>query len=211
MTEKNKIEVVKLQYEALLTEYRMLREMVSNSRQLQGQTDNIALAMLGVSIPIILAILNQSLYLVGVILLLPILFFAIASSQIRHEHMLLNAAMYVDAELRPKIDNLLTSISSEKVELFQWESFLSHQIGAPNLLGLWIAICARASVGLGAGLGIIGIYVFIHFFQTSGPMQFFESLLIAVNCLLLFLDLALAFRIALKRYLYLKKIHHDTR
>ena len=103
---------MKLQHNTLLVEYNMLRESISGSRQLQAQSDNIALAVLGISIPI---------------LLIPIHFFAIAFTQLLYERILMVAELYIDTVLRPSIDILVTFASPEKVHLLQWEGYLSRR------------------------------------------------------------------------------------
>ncbi len=86
MTEA-KIEALKMQYQTLISEYQVMRESVQNYRSMQGQLDSITLAALGISIPVILTILDRSLTYAGVILLIPILFFAVAFTQLRYERM----------------------------------------------------------------------------------------------------------------------------
>jgi hypothetical protein len=133
-------EGIKLQFEALMDEYKMVRDMVADHRQMQSQLDNIALASMGVSIPLILTVLDRNPSAIGVILLIPILFFSIAFTQYRHERLLTISAMYVDAELRPRIEKLLTKLRIDEAEVLGFEKFLSKRSWAPHLLLEWLAI-----------------------------------------------------------------------
>src|SRR5574338_1265128 len=108
---ENKIEALKMQYQTLMSEYQVMRQSVQEYRSIQGQLDSITLAALGVSIPVILTILDRSLEYVGVVLLIPILFFAVAFTQIRYERMVTVAATYVDANLRPQVEQILSELS----------------------------------------------------------------------------------------------------
>ena len=87
-TPRDALPAVKLQFDALLADYRMRTDAVERRRQMQGQLDTMTLAGLGLSITLVLAILERSPTDIGVILLLPILFFAIAFVQLRHERQL---------------------------------------------------------------------------------------------------------------------------
>lgn len=204
MADNNRIEAFKMQYQTLLTEYQVMRQSIYDYRSMQGQLDNIALAALGISIPVILTILDRSLNYVGVILLIPILFFAVAFTQLRHERMLMIAALYVDGELRPKIEQLLSKLSKENLTVLQWEGFLSRRSWTDNLFFEWLAICLRAVLGFGAGIGIMGIYAFIRLAQPE-KMVSFEVWLLVINGALLIFDLFIALGIARQRNTYKKK------
>jgi hypothetical protein len=107
MLTNNKIDALKLQHQTLLAEYQVMRQSIYAYRSMQGQLDNITLAALGVSIPVILTILDRSLQYMGVILLIPILFFAVAFTQLRHERMITITAIYIDKHLRSDIEQIL--------------------------------------------------------------------------------------------------------
>lgn len=200
MTE-SKTEALKLQYQTLMTEYQVMRQSVQEYRSMQGQLDSIALAALGVSIPVILTILDRSLEYVGVLLLIPILFFAIAFTQIRYERMVTVAATYVDTSLRPQIGQILSRLSKESMPVLQWERYLAGQNLTNNLLIGWVVLCLRSILAFGAGLGVVGIYIFI---RISNPqnMQSFEVYLLIIDGLLLAGDLAFALMIARQRGVY---------
>jgi len=200
MTE-NKIEALKMQYQTLLAEYQVMRQSISGYRSMQGELDNITLAALGISIPIILTILDRSLDYMGVILLIPILFFAVAFTQLRHERMILVAALYVDGQLRPQIEQILSKLAKENLPVLQWESFLTQQIWTRGVLGEWLAISLRAILGFGAGTGIIGLYAFIRFTQPQN-IHPFEKWLLIINAILFIVDLVIAFGIARQRKSY---------
>jgi len=204
MADNNKIEAFKMQYQTLLTEYQVMRQSINDYRSMQGQLDNIALAALGISIPVILTILDRSLDYMGVILLIPILFFAVAFTQLRHERMLMIAALYVDGELRPKIEQLFSRLSKENLAVLQWEGFLSRRSWTNSLFFEWLAICLRAILGFGAGVGVMGVYAFIRL-SLPEKMYSFEAWLLVINGALLIIDLFIAFGIASQRNTYKKK------
>jgi hypothetical protein len=145
-------ENIKLQNEVLLAEYNMLRDAVLSFRQMQGQLDNLALTALGLSIPLILVILERSLDAIGVILFLPMLFFAIAFVQLRHERQINLDSIYVDANLRPQINELLSKVSAQEVSVLEYERFLAAHYFAPNLLTQWVITTSRGGISLAIGL-----------------------------------------------------------
>lgn len=210
MSDKNPIEAFKLQYQTMLAEYQVMRQSIYDYRSMQGQLDNVTLAALGISIPIILAILDRSMDFVGVILLIPILFFAVAFTQLRHERMLMIAAIYIDGELRPKIEKILERLSSEKLEVFGWEAFLTRRSWLNGLFLQWLAICLRAILGFGAGIGILGIYAFIRLSQL-GKIYPFEIWLLTINGVLLIIDLLIALGIARQRYTFDQKNYYGKK
>ena len=201
--DKNKLEAIKLQYQTLMAEYQSMRQSVSDNRSMQGQLDNIALAALGISIPIILTVLDQAAEFLGVILLIPILFFAVTFTQMRHERMLMVAALYIDGELKPRIEEILAKISSEKLLVLQWEGYLSRNSWYRGLFFEWISVCLHSIIGFGAGIGIIGIYAFIRL-SYSGKIYPFEIWLLVINGILFFYDLFAALTIARQRRAYNK-------
>ena len=207
MADNNNIEIFKMQFQTLLTEFQDIRQNNNDLRTMQGQLDSIALVALGISIPVILTILDRSLNYVGVILLIPILFFAIAFRQIRHERMIMLAALYADGELRPKIEQLLSRLSKEKLTVLQWEEFLSQRSWTDGLFLEWLAICLHAVLGFGAGFGVMGVYAFIRLSQPD-KMVSFEAWLLAINGALLIFNFSIALGIARQRIAYKKKKHY---
>jgi hypothetical protein len=204
MRDETKLEGLKMQYEALLTEYSMVRGHVANSRELQSQLDNISLAALGISIPLVLGILDRSMDLAGTILFIPTLFLAVAFIQIRHERILLVAAMYADSELRPRINKLLSQISSAKVQVFQWEQFLSKGRWAKGLLLEWLSIISHTALPFYSAIGVAAIYAYIRL-SLSHQGYPFEIWLLVVNGVILLVDLFTALRIAQIRVQYYKE------
>ena len=200
MTE-NKTEALKMQYQTLMSEYQVMRQSVQEFRSMQGQLDSITLAALGVSIPVILTILDRSLEYVGVVLLIPILFFAVAFTQIRYERMVTVAATYVDVNLRPQVEQILSKLSKEKIPVLQWERYLAGQNLTNSLLIGWVVLCLRSILAFGTGLGVIGIYAFIRISRPQG-VQSFEVYLLIVDGLLFIGDLAFALMIARQRGVY---------
>ena len=209
MQSKNNVEALKLQYEATISEYQALRQNVIHHSEIQGQSDNIALVALGGSIPLILAILNQSTVSSSPILLLPMLFLVIVFTQLRQERLLLVSAMYIDAHLRPRCEKILSLLSLKDAAVFQWEEYLARRTWAPNLALEWLAVCTRGAIGFTAGLSITGVYIFAR--STGQPVRLapnpYDAWLLAVNALLFLVDLAIAFRVATTRYNYLKEYY----
>jgi MFS family permease len=210
MADDNKIEAYKMQYQTMLAEYQVMRQSIYDYRSMQGQLDNVTLAALGISIPVILTVLDRSLEHMGVILLIPILFFAVAFTQLRHERMLLLAAIYIDEELRPKIEQILLRISKENLSVLRWEEFLSRRSWTEGILREWLAVCLRAILGFGAGIGVMGVYAFIRF-SLPERMYSFEAWLLVINGALLIIDLFIAFGIARQRQLYKKKNYYEKK
>lgn len=202
--DKNKLEAFKMQYQTLLAEYQSMRQSISDNRSMQGQLDNVALAALGISIPIILTVLDRAMEFLGVILLIPILFFAVAFTQMRHERILMVAALYIDGELKPKIEKILANLSSEKLLVLQWEDFLARSSWFRSLLFEWLAVCLHSILSFGAGIGIIGIYIFIRL-SSAGKIYPFELWLLAINGIMLSYDLFAARTIARQRHAYKKE------
>jgi hypothetical protein len=196
------LEGLKLQFEALLTEYNNLRDDIAKRREMQGQMENIALAGLGVSIPMILAILDRDPNAIGAILLIPIVFFAIAFAQLRHERSLLVRALYIDSELRPKLDELLASISDAEVAVLGSEAFLYRHSWAPRFVLEWFATTSRATLSLAFGIGVTGIHAYLRTAVFVAAWRPYEIWLLVVNALMLSGNLAIAWLIARKRYHY---------
>lgn len=205
---ENKAEALKIQYQTLISEYQVMRQSVQDYRSMQGQLDSITLAALGISIPVILTILERSMEYVGVILLIPILFFAVAFTQLRYERMVTIAATYIDANLRPQIEQILSKLSKEKLPVLQWEKYLAGQNITNSLLIGWVALCLRSILSFGTGIGVIGIYAFIRISQPQG-MQLFEVYLLVVDGILFIGDLAFALMIARQRGVYNKKNSYE--
>lgn len=196
---------INLQYNVVMTEYNMVRELVGDSRKTQSQLDNFALAGLGLSIPLVLAILEQNPNVIGAILLIPILFFIIAFTQLRHERMLILSAVYADSNLAPKIRLLITKLATPQVSLFEFDSFLAKNSWVPNLFLEWLANLSRTAISLAAGLGLIVIYFFLK--VTVGPTSWesYELVLLFVNLLLLMGDAFIAYRVGITRHNYLSE------
>jgi hypothetical protein len=209
MPGKINVEGLKLRHEALISEYKALRQSIMHHSEMQGQADNIAMLALGGSIPLALALLSQPRDLTPLLLLIPILFFIIAFTQLRHERLLLVTAMYIDEHIRPQTEKLLSSLSTGKAGVFEWEKFLARRTWAPNLFLEWLSVCTRGIIGFASGLGIIGIYTFIWGIGhpvTALPYGF-DILLAFINIIIFAGDLAIVFGIASIRYHYLMKYY----
>jgi hypothetical protein len=53
MLDENKTEAIKMQFQAMLADYQLTRQSVLNFRSMQGQLDNVTLAVLGASVVIV--------------------------------------------------------------------------------------------------------------------------------------------------------------
>lgn len=206
----NKIDALKLQHQTLLAEYQGMRQSIYDHLSMQGQLDNTTLAALGISIPVILTILDRSLEYMGVILLIPILFFSVTFTQLRHERIITTAAIYIDGQLRPQIEQILLRISKENLPVLQWEEFLTRRSWLKGVFQEWISICLHAVLGLGAGVGIIGIYAFIRLSQLQ-KMYSFEIWLLSINGILLIFDLVIALGVARQRQSYYREKHYEKK
>lgn len=204
LAEEKKLSGLKMQYDALITEYKMVREHVSSSRQLQGQLDTIALTALGISIPAVWAILSRPTEFAGTILFIPILFFAITFVQLRYERILFLASIYADSELRPGINQLLSSLVSSKVQVLQWEFFLSQGNQPKNLIQATAAILSHTILPFGVALGVVTVYIYSRVFLL-GQISLFEPWLWALNTLMFVSVLVYVFRLAKIRNDFLKK------
>ncbi len=193
-------EIAKLQLDAYLAEYKTARDIVERSRVMQGQLDNLALVALGVSIPLVLVIVDRGPTAIGAVLLIPILFFAIVFAQLRHERILYIYATYVDAELKPKINDLLSAVSKSKVLVFESERFLVQRSWAPTLFLQWAATVSRGIIGLTIGLAVVILYLYLRLLLFKSGLYSYEIWLLIINSLILIGNLIIAFFIARIRY-----------
>ena len=157
------MEGLKLQFETLMSEYNELASSKANYRQAQNQLDSLSLAGLGVAISLILVVLDRNSQNIGVILLFPTLFYAVAFTQLRHERLLLVAAMYIDAELRPQINRILSQLAKDDIQILGHEKFLSQRSWAKGFLLEWFATANRALISLAIGIGIAFVYFYVRF------------------------------------------------
>jgi len=196
---------LELQFDALLAEYKMLREQVAYSRQVQGQLDSLALTALGLSIPLLLVILDQRLDSIGVILLLPILFFAIAFNQLRYERQINLDSIYVDSIIRPRVNRVLSQVSVSEVSVFGFEDFLSEHYSPPNLIVQWVVTSSRGGISLGIGIGLIAVCLYLQLALFKLNWSAYETWLLVIGFLILVGDIGLAFYIARMHYSFYKK------
>ena len=201
----NSLEGLKLQFEALMSEYKELASSKANYRQIQSQLDSLSLAGLGVAISLILVVLDRGPQNIGVILLFPTLFYTVAFTQLRHERLVLVAAMYIDAELRPQINKILSQLSKNDVRILGHEQLLSKQSWAKSFLLEWFATTSRAIVSLAIAIGIAFIYFYVRFMTSASARDPYETWLLIVNVLMLGTDMVIAFFIARTRYKFVSR------
>jgi uncharacterized RDD family membrane protein YckC len=188
----------------------MVREAVTNLRKAQGQLDSLALVGLGLSITLLLAILDKNPSAIGSVLLIPTLFFAIAFTQLRHERQLTLNAEYADGVLRPRIQSLLSQIPPSEVSLFGYEAFLAKRSWLPRLSLEWIGVISRAGVSLAVGMGLIVIFFYFRLALSGTRFEAYEYWLLFVNLLMLAGDSLIALFVARIRYEYYSKQYYHT-
>lgn len=178
----NNPEGVKLQIDTMLAEYQVLRQAIEKFRDMQGQLDNLALTVVGLSIPLTLAVLERSPESVGVILLVPIVLFLISFSQLRHERQIAIDASYIDINLRPKLNQLLSTISGHSVSILEYEAFatMRNPVSKNRLLET-IAVASRSAISISCGVGLIVLFLYVKFFFTDSKWYFYEILLLLIN------------------------------
>jgi type IV secretory pathway VirB2 component (pilin) len=196
---------LKLQFDALLAEYRMLTDNVARHRQMQGQLDNLALTALGLSIPLILVILERSPGSIGAILLIPILFFAIAFNQLRHERQINLDSIYVGSNLRPKVNSLLSQVSVSEVSVFEVQKYRAGHYFPLNLFVQWVVTTSRGGISLGVGIGLIAVCLYLQLVLFKLSWNAYETWLLLIAFLMLAGDLGLGFFIARMHYNFYKK------
>jgi hypothetical protein len=191
---------VKLQLDALLAEYDVVADRVARFRQMQGQLDSLALTGLGLSVPLVLVILERSRDSVGAILLVPILFFAIAFTQLRHERQIQLDSVYLDWKLRPKVNKLLSQVSGDEVSVFEFEDFLSEHYFPPSVVVQWVVTTSRGGISLGVGVGLIAICVYLQLVVLGLDWSTYETWLLLIALLILAGDLTLGYYVAGMHY-----------
>lgn len=206
---ENIIESTKLQIDILMAEYQAVRGLVGKHAEWHAQLDALALAGLGASISLVLVVLDHDPNLVGVVLLLPVLFLAIMYAQLRQERLREISAIYIDAELRPKLTRLLALISSEKMNVLGYEGYLSRKNWAKSFWLEWLATLSHSAVSLASGTGIIVFFLYVRLFVATNPTwRGYEVVLLVINGLIILADLAIAFLVARIRYNYLSRAHY---
>lgn len=203
------VEGMKLHYETLLAEYNQLREHVGIHRNIQSQLDHIGLAGLGLAVPLIVVIFEQNIADISAMLLLPILFFAIAFTQIRHERHVFTMSFFIDQVLRNRMNEILQELEQRKVSILEYEKYLTLTFPANTLFTHWLGVVSQSMISLGAGCGVLLLYLFLR-----SPLRVSWSplavALAAVDILCLAACLILAFYVARKRYAALQ-IHYPAR
>jgi hypothetical protein len=101
-------------------------------------------------------------------------------------------------------------MSKENLPVLRWERFLSLDSWTEGPLWKWLATCLRSILGFGAGVGIMGVYVFIRFSQLQGMLSF-EIWLLAVNGILLVIDLVVALDVARQRQAHDRENYYEKK
>lgn len=200
-------ESVRLQIDTLLAEYQVLRQAIEKFRDMQGQLDNLALTVVGLSIPLTLAILERSPESVGIILLVPIVLFLISFSQLRHERQIAIDASYIDINLRPKLNQLLSKVSGETVSILEYEAFATKRNPiSKNRLFETIAVASRSAISISCGIGLIFLFLYVKLFLTESKWYFYEILLLFVNLTIMAVVFVVS-RFILDFYARIRAIH----
>lgn len=202
-------EVAKFQVDIMLEEYRVIRDLASKHVEWQTQLDAIALAALGATIPLIFFILESAPDAAGIILLIPVLFFAVMFAQLRHERLLENASFYIDGELRPKLERLLSQRTKEKISVLGYEGYLSRNSWAKNFFLEWLATLSHTVLSFASGIGVIALYIYLRLSQrVSTPWNNVEGWLFGLDGLILLVNLVIAYFVARKRFDYLSRRYY---
>jgi hypothetical protein len=196
----NRLESIRLQINVSLAEYDKVREVVMGHREIQSQLDNFTLAGLGLSIPLILFVIEQKVTDTSALLLIPLLFFAIAFTQVRHERILSMGAMYIDSILQPKLSEMLSQLAAHKVSVLEYERFLRQSSKANGVLLHWVNITLNAGISLLVGLGMTVLY----FCLRPPSWTLLEVLLLIANVLAFITTLGMAFFVSRQRSSYSK-------
>jgi hypothetical protein len=191
---------LELQFDALLAEYRILQDQIARFRQMQSQLDGLALTALGLSVPLILVILERNIEAVGAILLIPILFFAIAFAQLRHERQISLDAIYADSGIRAKASEVLSLILADKKPIFERERFLSQHYFPSSFLMQWVITTSRGGISIGMGIGLIAVCLYVQLVLLELEWNPYETLLLVIASVVLIADLVLGFSIARLHY-----------
>lgn len=199
------IEGIKMQFDTLLAEYNMIRNLVANARQTQSQLDGMTLTALGLSIPLILFIMEQSLDFSGIVLLLPILFFFIVFAQTRYERTIVTHATYVDSILRPNLIKLLSYTKVNQVEILEFEAFLARESSLKSIFLEWIATSSRSVLGFTASIIVMIIYIYLRQAAINPTWQPYEIVLFLINIFLLVGNLVNTYFVANQRLTYFTK------
>lgn len=212
MTEKlteTQVEGLKLHHGTLLAEYNQLRDHIGMLRNVQSQLDHVGLAGLGLAVPLIVFVFEQNIADISAILLLPILFFAVAFTQIRHERHVFNQAFFVDQVLRSRINEILQELEQRKVSVLEYERNLTLTFPVNSLLAHWVGVASQSLISMVAGCGMLLLYVFLRP-PVNVQWSLFAIVLFIVDVLCFFACLVLAFYVARIRYTALQ-VHYQNR
>lgn len=193
---ENQLEGIKLQFDAFLAEYKMVRDEVAQYRNMQSQLDSLALTALGLTAPVTLAILDKMHDAFGIIFLIPFLFLMIAFIQIRHERQTTLDAIYVHKYLRPKLNMLLSRLSIIGPSVFGFENFLSSNHITNNLYVQWIITISRASVSLAVSAGLSVAFIYLQVFILHLKWYGYETFLVLLATILWVSNLILGLYVA---------------
>jgi len=175
---------LKFEFDALMAEYHAIKETLAIQRQMQSQLDNVALTGLGLSVPLILVILERNPSAIGAMFFLPVLFFSIAFIQLRHDRQIVLDTIFIDSVLRPRMNALVSMLRDEKVFILLHEDYLAKYYMPTNNFIQWIATMSRASIGLAVGIGIIVVTLYVQLTLLDLSWQAYETWLLLVSTLL---------------------------
>lgn len=171
---------------------------------MQNQLDNLAFASLGLSIPLISYLIDNDLVILGVIMLLSLLFFAIAFNQIRQERIIFHTAIYNDSIIRPQINTVLSKLSNSSISLLKFEEHLIKK-GVSTLLLNWISVLLSGIISMAIGLVILMAQFYLQPLTNMPSWSPLELGLLAINLMAIIIDLGLALHIARQRQAYFQR------
>ncbi len=203
---------LKYKFDALMAEYNAIKETLAIQRQMQSQLDNVALTALGLSVPLILVILERNPSVIGAMFFLPILFFSIAFIQLRHDRQITLDTIFIDSILRPRMNALVSRLTEENAFVFLHEDYLARYYMPPNLFIQWIATMSRASIGLAVGVGIIAVTLYVQLILLELSWYAYETWLLLVSTFLFAINAyigAYSARLGYKHYRFREPGEHD--
>jgi len=189
-----KEEQIKLEFNALLEEFKTVRENilfdVDSNRQVLTLTLTSASILVAGSSFII-----QSQF-ITLFLVMPIIFYALAWSQVRYLYLDASLSSYLNNVLAPRLRKVLADLTpdtkNDYSSLLSWETYLQNKESRVNFTLMSIG-AARYSIPMLLACLPIMIYFIVKFQQPLQPIPFWDIALVILNAVLLLYTVYLGF------------------
>jgi len=189
-----KEEQIKLEFNALLEEFKTVRENilfdVDSNRQVLTLTLTSASILVAGSSFII-----QSQF-ITLFLVMPIIFYALAWSQVRYLYLDASLSSYLNNVLAPRLRKVLADLTpdtkNDYSSLLSWETYLQIKESRVNFTLMSIG-AARYSIPMLLACLPIMIYFIVKFQQPLQPIPFWDIALVILNAVLLLYTVYLGF------------------